>query len=59
MIRSFLYESFLKFEWDENKDDPNRKKHGVSFKEASAVFPDEDSLPIPDPDHSGPQGKQE
>ena len=26
------------FEWDEAKDRANRTKHGISFKEASAIF---------------------
>lgn len=28
----------LKFEWDENKNAANKKKHGVSFEEASTIF---------------------
>jgi uncharacterized DUF497 family protein len=42
----------LKFEWDERKADQNRKKHGVSFEEASTVFGDPLSRTIPDPLHS-------
>jgi hypothetical protein len=30
----------LQFEWDEAKNLSNRRKHGVSFEEASAVFRD-------------------
>ena len=30
----------LKFEWDEAKNIANRKKHGISFEEASMVFLD-------------------
>jgi uncharacterized DUF497 family protein len=30
----------LTFEWDEEKDEKNRKKHGVSFEEAKTVFND-------------------
>jgi len=26
------------FEWDENKNTENEKKHGVSFEEASTIF---------------------
>ncbi len=32
---------FLKFEWDEEKDQINREKHGISFETASYVFRDE------------------
>lgn len=28
----------LKFEWDEEKDRINRRKHGISFETASYVF---------------------
>ncbi len=30
----------MRFEWDEVKNLSNRRKHGVSFEEASAVFRD-------------------
>ncbi|MEW5838550.1 MAG: BrnT family toxin [Pseudomonadota bacterium] len=44
--------SSLKFEWDDNKNALNQKKHGVSFEEAKTVFADERGRLIPDPDHS-------
>ena len=44
--------SRLNFEWDENKNASNPKKHGVSFDEAKTVFADELGRLIPDPDHS-------
>lgn len=40
------------FEWDPSKDEANRRKHGVAFKEAIPAFMDPLSLTIPDPDHS-------
>ena len=40
------------FEWDENKNTINKKKHKISFEEAKTVFFDEDALIIDDPDHS-------
>jgi uncharacterized DUF497 family protein len=42
----------LKFEWDENKNISNQKKHGISFEEANTVFADELARLIPDPDSS-------
>ncbi len=42
----------LRFEWDSEKARSNRKKHGVSFEEASTVFGDPHSMTIPDPLHS-------
>ncbi len=42
----------LNFEWDENKNISNQKKHGVSFEEAKTIFIDELARLIPDPDSS-------
>ena len=42
----------FRFQQDEEKNRVNKKKHGVSFEEAITVFYDEDSVLIPDPDHS-------
>ena len=42
----------LNFEWNENKNLSNQKKHNVSFEEAKTVFADELGRLIPDPDHS-------
>lgn len=36
------------FEWNENKNQTNQHKHGISFEEVQAVFMD----PYDDPDHS-------
>ena len=44
--------NMLHFEWDPQKDLTNRKKHGVSFAEASTVFEDVNALVISDPEHS-------
>ncbi len=42
----------ISFEWDENKNSLNKKKHGIAFKEAQTVFSDENALLLHDPDHS-------
>jgi uncharacterized protein len=42
----------IRFEWDETKSASNRRKHGVSFEEASTAFFDENGLIVADPDHS-------
>jgi uncharacterized protein len=42
----------LAFEWDESKAAVNRRKHGVTFEEASTVFADPLSVTIYDPVHS-------
>lgn len=44
--------SNLSFEWDENKNTINKRKHKVSFEEAQSVFEDVEALIIDDPDHS-------
>lgn len=44
--------SNLSFEWDENKNTINKRKHKVSFEEARSVFEDVEALIIDDPDHS-------
>jgi uncharacterized DUF497 family protein len=42
----------LQFEWDSRKTQVNKRKHGITFEEASTVFGDALSLTIPDPAHS-------
>ncbi len=42
----------LRFEWDDNKNKSNAKKHGVSFAEAKTVFYDEHAIQFFDPEHS-------
>jgi uncharacterized protein len=42
----------IRFEWDEKKNRQNKRKHGVSFEEAQAVFFDENAIRYYDPDHS-------
>ena len=34
----------IKFEWDPNKNEVNKKKHKISFEEAQTVFYDENAL---------------
>lgn len=42
----------LKFEWDENKNLLNQKKHGISFEAAAFVFNDEHYVEMYDECHS-------
>ena len=42
----------LQFEWDDEKDRANRKKHGISFETASYVFRDEFFIEMYDFEHS-------
>ena len=36
------------FEWDARKAAVNRRKHGIDFADATAVFEDERGLTVPD-----------
>ena len=40
------------FDWDEDKNITNIKKHGISFDEAKTVFFDERAILFDDPEHS-------
>jgi len=40
------------FEWDPAKAESNRRKHGVTFDEASTIFGDPLAILMADPDHS-------
>lgn len=42
----------MQFEWDQRKATANRRKHGVAFTDAIAVFSDPLARIFSDPDHS-------
>ena len=42
----------LQFEWHSKKALANKRKHGITFEEASTIFGDPVSLTIYDPVHS-------
>jgi len=42
----------LRFEWDDEKEKINIRKHGISFEEARTVFFDDKAIQFFDPDHS-------
>ena len=42
----------IQFEWDNNKNAINIKKHKISFEEASTVFYDDKAILFDDPEHS-------
>ncbi|MCD8335796.1 MAG: BrnT family toxin [Lachnospiraceae bacterium] len=42
----------IKFEWDENKNQINIKKHGISFENAREIFYDDAAILFDDPEHS-------
>ncbi|MEM8778679.1 MAG: BrnT family toxin [Cyanobacteria bacterium P01_G01_bin.49] len=45
--------SQLLFEWDNEKNRINQKKHSVSFEEAKTVFYDDNAIQFWDDDHGG------
>ena len=45
----------MQFEWDENKNQANRKKHGLSFDTARLVFDDPFHISVPDHSATGEQ----
>ena len=47
----------LVFEWDEGKNNANRKKHGISFEEARSAFLDENARVLPDLEHSNDEDR--
>jgi len=42
----------IEFLWDPKKAEINKKKHHITFEEATTVFYDADALVIDDPEHS-------
>lgn len=42
----------MTFEWDENKNETNKKKHGISFETAVRIFLDPNVIVVPDPELS-------
>ena len=47
----------MDFEWDENKNQINQKKHGISFEDAKTVFEDELAILFDGPDHSAEEDR--
>lgn len=47
----------MRFVWDDAKNRTNRKKHGVSFEEASALLTGAEYLEIFDEAHSGDEDR--
>lgn len=42
----------INFEWDENKNQINKVKHGIDFEEAATIFYDDNAIMFDDPEHS-------
>jgi len=42
----------MEFEWDDEKSELNRRKHGISFEEAVKAFDDRNGIEILDEQHS-------
>jgi len=46
-----------RFEWDENKDKENQKKHDASFAVAQHAFLDPNRIIVEDADHSSEEDR--
>jgi uncharacterized protein len=46
------------FEWDENKNQLNQRKHGISFQEAKSFFYDPQQIAFYDPNHSHDEDRE-
>jgi uncharacterized protein len=46
-----------RFEWDPDKADRNKKKHGIAFEQAAAVFSDPKAMSLYDTEHSGDEDR--
>ena len=44
----FIIFEIMKFEWDENKNLINIKKHGIDFNQAKEIFKDKYRIEVPD-----------
>ena len=44
-----MYNFFMKFDWDPDKNQINMKKHGISFPDARTLWDDPDRLEIEAP----------
>ena len=42
----------MEFEWDPQKAEANKRKHGISFYEAATIFGDPLAITFADQDHS-------
>ena len=49
----------MKFDWEEDKNEYNIAKHGVSFKEAETVFYDKNWIKLTDENHTDNSGKED
>ena len=52
-----MYNRKVQFEWDEEKNRANERKHGVSFEEAQTAFFDPLAKVATDASHSGAEAR--
>ncbi len=60
MLLTYVKVSLMKktyFEWDEDKDQENQKKHNVSFSLAQHAFLDSHRIIVEDEDHSAEENR--
>ena len=57
VVYTIEYSLSMKFEWDDNKNRSNFKKHGVWFEEARTIWVDAESVEFFDPEHSSDEDR--
>lgn len=43
---------YIRFEWDDQKNESNLRKHGLQFNDILSVFEDNNAILFDDPEHS-------
>jgi uncharacterized DUF497 family protein len=57
IVYTIEYSCTVEFEWDDQKNRSNSKKHGIWFEEAQTVWVDSKSLEFFDPEHSADENR--
>jgi hypothetical protein len=51
-VYTSAYNAFVQYEWDDDKNRINYRRHGVWFEEAQTIWADQRSMEFYDPEHS-------
>ena len=57
VVYTIEYAGIVEFEWDDQKNTSNFKKHGIWFEEAQTVWADTKSVEFFDPDHGADENR--
>lgn len=56
-VYTTAYIGFVRFEWDDDKNQSNFRKHGLWFEEAKTLWADPTALEFYDPEHSADEDR--